>query len=232
MRLLSVRTKLIVALLAAAVPFGSVPCQAEEAWVSLFDGKSLDGWTVRGGFASYKAEDGMIVGTTADGSPNTFLCKGPFGDFVLEFDVLCDPALNSGVQIRSQVRGKTKTPASSLESTGGTVFGYQCEIAACPNAGNFWDESRAGKWWDDFSKKPAAQKAYKGGQWNHFRIVAQGDHMRSWINGVPCGDFHDKTDASGFLGFQVHGIKKGTGPYKVCWKNIKIRELKPGDKVE
>ncbi|MEN6497057.1 MAG: DUF1080 domain-containing protein [Thermoguttaceae bacterium] len=114
MRLHSVRTKTIVALFAAAVALASVPCQAEEQWVALFDGKTLDGWTVRGGFASYKVEDGMIVGTTVDGSPNTFLCKGPFSDFVLEFDVLCDKALNSGVQIRRQVRWKNKKPASSL----------------------------------------------------------------------------------------------------------------------
>ncbi len=232
MKLLFARCHWTAALLAVAFALVTTVCQAEDQWVALFDGKTLDGWTVRGGFAHYKVEDGMIVGTTADGSPNTFLCKGPFADFVLEFDVLCDTPLNSGVQIRSQVRGKTKEPASPLETTGGTVFGYQCEIAACPDAGNFWDEARRNKWLDDFSQKPEARKAYKPGEWNHYRIVAQGDHMRSWINGVPCGDFHDSTDASGFLGFQVHGIKKGTGPYQVRWKNIKIRELKPGDKVE
>lgn len=232
MRLLFVRRQWTAALLAVALALVATVCQAEDQWVALFDGKTLDGWTVRGGFANYKVEDGTIVGTTADGSPNTFLCKGPFADFVLEFDVLCDKPLNSGVQIRSQVRGNTKQPASPLETTGGTVFGYQCEIAACPDAGNFWDESRRSKWLDDFSQKPEARKAYKPDEWNHYRIVAQGDHMRSWINGVPCGDFHDSTDASGFLGFQVHGIKKGTGPYQVRWKNIKIRELKPGDKAE
>lgn len=231
MRLPLVRTHLIAALTVAAL---SIPCQAEEQWVSLFDGKTLDGWTVNGGFATYKVEDGAIVGTTAEGSPNTFLCKGPFGDFALEFDVLCDPPLNSGVQIRSHVYEKDTPQPSNPKHVrkAGTVYGYQCEIAACPNPGNFWDEARGTKWWDDFSKKPEAQKAYKPNEWNHYRIVAQGDHIRSWVNGVLCADFHDSTDASGILGFQVHGIKKGTGPYQVRWKNIKIRELKPGDKVE
>ena len=47
-------------------------------------------------------EDGVIVGTTAEGSPNSFLCtKKEYGDFVLEFETQNDPALNSGVQIRS-----------------------------------------------------------------------------------------------------------------------------------
>ena len=39
--------------------------------------------------------------------------------------------------------------------------------------------------------KPAAKKAFKDGEWNHYRIVAQGDHIRSWVNGVSCADFRD-----------------------------------------
>ena len=34
-----------------------------------------------------------------------------------------------------------------------------------------------------------------------------------------------KTHSKGFIGLQVHGIKKGTGPFEVSWKNIKIKEL-------
>ena len=45
-------------------------------------------------------------GTTAEGSPNTFLCKGDFKDFALELEVKCDPALNSGIQVRSHVYEK------------------------------------------------------------------------------------------------------------------------------
>lgn len=205
-------------------------------WESLFDGKSIDGWKKEGGYATYEAKDGMIVGTTAEGSKNTFLCKGPFSDFVLELDVLCDVELNSGIQIRSHVYEKD-TPQESKPNRireKGEVFGYQCEIAApkTGSSGNFWDEGRRTKWLDDFSAKPEAQKAFKGGEWNHYRIVAQGDRIRSWVNGVPCADFRDDRDASGFIGLQVHGIRKETGPFQVRWKNIKIRELKAGEKVE
>jgi ubiquinone/menaquinone biosynthesis C-methylase UbiE len=198
----------------------------DNQWTPFFDDKTLDGWTVRGGYAKYEADNRMIVGTTVEGSPNSFLCKGPFSDFLLEFDVLCDRKLNSGVQIRSHVyeTGQRK----------GVVYGYQCEIAAdhIKNCGNFWDEARLERWWDDFSHKPEARTAYKADQWNHYRIVAQGDHIRSWVNGIPCADFHDKTDATGFIGLQVHEIEKGTGPYQVRWKNLRIRELKPGEKAE
>src|ERR687887_148750 len=75
---------------------------AGEKWISLFDGNSLAGWSVCNGFAKYRAENGVIVGTTAEGSPNSFLCTGTeYGDFILEFEVKVDPELNSGVQIRS-----------------------------------------------------------------------------------------------------------------------------------
>jgi hypothetical protein len=179
----------------------AVTLAADSPWVELFDGRSLDGWVRHGGTASYQAEDGMLVGTTTEGSPNTFLCKGPFGDFELEFEVLCDQPLNSGVQIRSHVYAKDTPQASKPDRIrkAGEVYGYQCEIVeqARGTAGNFWDEARHTKWWDDFTNKPEAQKAYKDGEWNKYRIVAQGDHIRSWVNGIACADFHDSTDRSG-----------------------------------
>jgi len=205
-------------------------------WISLFDGKTLDGWEIKEGKAAYTVEDGMLVGTTVAGSRNTFLCKGPFSDFILQFDVLCDKALNSGVQIRSHTYEKD-TPLESKKGQirpAGDVYGYQCEIAEAERGvcGNFWDEARRTKWLDDFTNKPEALKAFKNDEWNHYRIVAQGDHIRSWVNGVPCADFHDNLDSSGFIGFQVHSVPATAGPYHVRWKNIRLRELKPGDKVD
>src|SRR6478672_2507737 len=226
------RTWMIAASVLAAIPI--VGFAEDGSWVSLFDSKTLDGWTVKGGRATYKVEDGMIVGTTVERSPNTFLCRGPYSDFVLEFDVLCDKPLNSGVQIRSHTYEQDTAQAKNGKiRPKGDVYGYQCEITKQEEgvAGNFWDEARRTKWLDDFTNKPEAAKAYKNDEWNHYRIAAQGDHIRSWVNGVACADFHDNLDASGFIGLQVHGIKAGTGPCNVRWKNIRIRELKPGEKV-
>lgn len=228
--------KAALILTAMLTPVLTPSAQADEAGIPLFDGRSLDGWTVRGGTAKYRIDDGTIVGQTTAGSPNTFLCKGPFADFVLDFDVRCDKPLNSGVQIRSHVYEQDTPQASDPKRVrpAGTVYGYQCEIAEAESgtAGNFWDEARWTRWHDDFSAKPAAKKAFVNDAWNHYRIVAQGDHIRSWVNGVPCADFHDATDASGFIGLQVHGIKKDSGPFEVRWKNLRIRELKPGEQVE
>lgn len=46
----------------------------EAGWTDLFNGKDLDGWTQRNGTATYTVADGAIVGRTAEGSPNSFLC--------------------------------------------------------------------------------------------------------------------------------------------------------------
>jgi hypothetical protein len=100
--------KKVFALLAVVIwliPAHRTAAGQESGWVSLFDGETLEGWTVHSGFAKYRVEDGAIVGTAVKGSPNSFLCTDrEFGDFILEFEVLLeDPELNSGVQFRSQI---------------------------------------------------------------------------------------------------------------------------------
>lgn len=200
-------------------------------WLSLSGGDSLDGWTQIGGDADYSIKDGVITGKTGPGK-NSFLTKGPFGDFELEFEVKCDPKLNSGVQIRSHLYPKP-TPQESKPDRlreKGEMFGYQCEIRGEANGengctGNFWDEGRRTKWLDDSVDAEAKQAAYKPGQWNRFRIVAKGDRIQSFVNDVPVADFTDDRDDSGLIGLQVHAIKKGTGPFQVSWRKIRLREL-------
>ena len=99
----------IRSIITAAVFFlGVVDCisaaeQQDNGWVPLFDGTTLNGWEQKNGTAHYRIEDGAIVGKTTDGSPNSFLCTTKdYADFELEFEVKCDPRLNSGVQIRSK----------------------------------------------------------------------------------------------------------------------------------
>ena len=75
----------------------------EGGFVKIFNGKDLSGWTVRNGTATYRVEEGAIIGKTTEGSKNTFLCTDKkYGDFELKLQVkLIDDKLNSGVQIRS-----------------------------------------------------------------------------------------------------------------------------------
>jgi hypothetical protein len=148
-------------------------------------------------------------------------------------DVWADRQLNSGIQIRSHVYAKD-TPTPKRPRHKGEVFGYQCEVASSDRctSGNFQDEARGYKWYDDLTKRPGACAAFKDDAWNHYRIVASGDHIRSWVNGIACADFHDSQDASGLIGLQVHTIRFGTGPYQVRFRNIRIRELKRGEAVD
>jgi len=203
---------------------------ADDGWVPLFDGKTLDGWKVNGGTASYKVEDGAIVGTTIEGSPNTFLCKGDYKDFVLELEVRCDTALNSGVQVRSHVYEKDD-PDSKNRQRAGVVYDPQCEIARkeTGTAGRFYDEGRRGQWLAEI--KPEAKDVFRDAGWNRYRIVVQGNRYRSWVNGIHASDFTDGFETHGFIGLQVHGIARGQGPYQVRWRDVRIKELKPGEQV-
>jgi hypothetical protein len=227
------RTHFGRALLLGLLTCAAMPALAadEDGWVALFDGKTLDGWTVRGGTAAYRAEDGNIVGKTVEGSPNTFLCKGDFKDFILEAEVKDDPRLNSGIQVRSHVWTADDQEVKDGKRKAGVVYGPQAEIALQSNgtAGRFYDEGRRGQWIDEI--KPEAKGIFKDDDWNRYRIVVQGNRYRSWVNGVAASDFTDDLDTHGFIGLQVHMIPKGSGPYEVRWRNVRIRELKPGETV-
>ena len=69
----------------AAVAVLAVACLAsakEAGWVSLFNGKDLEGWEQVNGLAKYEVKDGTIMGNSVPNSPNSFLCtKKHYGDF-------------------------------------------------------------------------------------------------------------------------------------------------------
>ncbi|OHB73315.1 MAG: hypothetical protein A2Z25_09780 [Planctomycetes bacterium RBG_16_55_9] len=205
-------------------------------WVNLFNGQSLDGWSIHSGFATYRVEDGMIVGTAVEGSPNTFLCTDKeYGDFILEFEVKCDPSLNSGVQIRSQIakgethfvfRGQDGKPHKQSIPTD-RVYGYQVEIAQSQTGtcGGIYDEARRAFFIAEVRDDPAAKNAFKDNEWNKYRIECRGSSIKTWVNGVLCVELKDSMDAKGIIGLQVHGLGKNFQPYEVRWRNIRIKEL-------
>jgi len=198
---------------------------------ALFDGKSLTGWVQRGGKAEYRVEDGCIVGKAVANTPNSFLCtEKEYGDFVLEVEFKVDPKLNSGVQIRSHFAPEGKTLESAGNKIkggqGGRVFGYQVEIDPLPRAftGGVYDEGRRA-WLQDLKNNEPARKAFRHNEWNKFRIECRGPSIRTWLNGVKAADLKDDVDATGFIGLQVHGVKKEDVGTEVRWRNIRIEEL-------
>ncbi|MFW6103897.1 MAG: 3-keto-disaccharide hydrolase [Bacteroidota bacterium] len=198
----------------------------EDGWKSLFNGKDLDGWVQKNGWATYRVEDGMIIGRTARLSPNSFLCTTEeYGDFELVFEVkLLDNELNSGVQIRS------KTSEAGLFEKSGRVNGPQVEIEASGDdgaeAGYLYAEAAGG--WMTPDDKRVPHKTFKDGEWNKYRVVAKGPRIQVWINGKKISDLVDEdiyeSHPKGFIGLQVHSVGFG-GPYEVAWRNIEIREL-------
>jgi hypothetical protein len=202
---------------------------AEEKWTPLFDGKTLDGWTQRGGMAKYEVKDGEIVGSSVPKTGNSFLCTNKdYGDFILEVEFKVDPKLNSGVQIRSQYLDKAREVeymGKTVKEGANRVFGYQCEIDPSPRAwsGGIYDEGRRG-WLNNLEKNPAAQKAFKQNEWNKFRIECAGDSIKTWINDVPAADLKDGLTPKGFIALQVHGVGDKTEPMEVRWRNIRIQE--------
>ncbi len=209
---------------------------ADEKMTPLFDGKTLDDWVQHGGKAKYEVVDGVIVGTSVPNTPNSFLCtKKHYTDFELHVEFKVDPALNSGIQIRSNVADKptevvTKTSSGKVRKrkiAAGRVHGYQVEIDPSARAwsGGIYDEGRRG-WLNDLSKNKAAQNAFKQNEWNQYRIVCQGDSIKTWINGVPAADLKDDLTSKGFIALQVHGVRNPAQVGKqVSWRNVKIKEL-------
>jgi len=202
--------KRLACILLAGTLAGSA--QAAE-WKDLFNGSDLGGWKQLGGNAKYQVEGNQIVGYTVADSPNSFLTsKELYSDFILEYETFVDPGMNSGVQIRSDVREN------------GVVFGHQIEVDPTPRrfSGGLYDEKRR-KWLYPLTLNEKGRDAFSNGQWNHFRVEAIGNSIQVWVNGIQTVAAVDEMDAEGFFGLQVHSIKDPSWAGRsVRWRNMRI----------
>ena len=190
--------------------------QQESGWQNLFNGKDLTGWKPVAGKATYTVENGVITGYTVANSRNTFLItEKEYGDFILEADIWVeDEEGNAGIQTRSHF----DPTAFNGE---GLVYGRQCEVDPTDRrwTGGIYDEGRR-QWLYPMQLNAAAQNAYKKKVYNHFRVECIGNEMKTWVNGVPTAYVVDTIDAKGFIGLQVHAIKRPEqAGKKVCFKN-------------
>ena len=152
-------------------------------------------------------------------SPNSFFStKKDYADFELEFEVMVDKDLNSGVQIRS---------ASKPDYQKGRVHGYQVEIVVGGFSGGIYDEARRGKFLNADQPTDAIRALVKENEWNKYRVVCQRDRLQTWVNGVKVTDLQDDMTKTGFIGLQVHGVGQKTEPLQVQWRNLRLKELKP-----
>lgn len=184
---------------------------AEEGFVSLFDGKTLNGWEGDARFWSVK--DGVIVGSTdqVKTEHNTFLCTTKkYRDFVLKLEFKLRNH-NSGVQIRSE----------RLDDF--IVKGYQADMAEQRYMGILYEERGRGILAD--VKPEEVAKHVKVGEWNEYTITCQGPRIRLEINGFTTVDYEEKDPVGakeGIIALQLHAGP----PMQVEFRNIRIREMR------
>ena len=238
---MSLRNFFLGSFLAVASPAIAL---AADGWTDLFNGDNLTGWVQRGGKATYKVEDRAIVGISTMNTPTSYLCtEKTYGDFILEYEFKVHPKLNSGVQFRSEwFASKTKINVDGKNKMmpAGQVFGYQAEIDADPDKDRWWsggiyDQSRRGwiypgkKGGNETDFTGTGREIFKKDDWNHVRIEATGDSIKTYLNGVPRADIKDSLSPRGFVALQVHTIGKAKDKdgLQVRWRNLRIREI-PG----
>ncbi len=220
-----------VAGLAAPAPAADEP--DNEGFVSIFDGKSLEGWDGNPKFWSVR--DGAITGQTTPENPtqgNTFIIwrQGEVGDFELRLKFRIVGG-NSGIQYRSQEPQKW------------VIAGYQADFDGDGNwTGTLYEErgrgilARRGQKVEitpEGEKKTIGQttpeaeilKAYKKGEWNDYTIIARGNHLIQKVNGLTTVDVvdnqKDKAATSGLLALQLHAGP----PMTVQFKDIRLKKL-------
>jgi hypothetical protein len=208
-----------------------IAAEKEEGWMCLFNGKDTKNFDNPYEWGKAEVKDGEIHLTT-NKSKWFLTTKKEYSDFVFEAEVkMPEGKANSGFMFRCH-----KKPNK--------VFGYQAEVDPSDRkwSGGLYDEGRR-KWFISPSRDKAKSKeereqsiaefrkragdCFQRDEWNKYRIVCRGDHIQIFVNCVKTTDCHDKEDAKGYIALQHHGEKDKT--YR--FRNIRIMELKEGDKV-
>lgn len=211
---------------------------------SIFDGKTLNGWT--GDARLWSVRDGVIRGETTPekvASGNTFLIweGGDVSDFELRLSFRLSTENNSGIQYRS----RHITEGKKLRNKW-VVRGYQHELRNeedLPNVPGFiYDEGgkrgriilvgQKGAWSGGklvAEKQPLISAAefkelMKVDGWNDVVIIARGNRIQHYLNGRLVMDFTDSEEAalkSGVLALQLHAGK----PMWAEFRDIQIADL-------
>ena len=228
-------SKYVIGLLMVFFSFGLVGWlliskQEKPEEILLFNGENLENW--RGDLRVWSVENGCIVGRNSVDykvEQNTFLIyENEFSDFELSFRYKIIGG-NSGVQYRAMI----------LDDTLFVVGGYQADIEAGTNySGILYEEQGRGimakrgekvtisesgeREVTQFKTQEEIQSRIKQKDWNDYKIVAKGNHLKHYINNIKTVEVTDdeigKQAKSGIIALQVHA-----GPdMTVYYKDIKI----------
>lgn len=205
-------------MLAAASCVQAQANSSEGEWVSLFNGKNLDGWTVKclpqdRDNSFWQVIDGTILCDSVGHKDHDYIwlmTDAEYGDFELRLKIQAyrDSTGNSGVQVRSRYDSSPDAPR------GGWLDGPQVDVhpPGSWRTGLIYDETREERRWLSPSLKdwnikesqgPAEWKfEYTDGQdvWNDLHILCQGTRIKTTLNGLVMTDF----DGSGILNDEAH----------------------------
>ncbi len=201
---------------------------ATGEWRILFDGRSLDQWR---GYRSDRVPAGwQAVGgaLTRVGAAGDLITRDVFGDFELELEWTVAEGGNSGIMYR------VTEESDETYQTGP-------EMQVLDDARHADGSSRLTAAGAVYGLYPAPAGVVKpAGEWNRVRIVARGNHVEHWLNGVEVATYELGSPdwmarvagskfrrwpgygraATGHIALQDHGDR-------VAYRNIRIRTLTP-----
>ncbi len=191
----------------------------EEGFVSLFDGKTLDGWTPqeKEKAGAFKIDEGTIL---CNGAFTHLFYSGPVGEhnfknFELRAEFKMGTSSNSGIFFHTTNPGKAKVEK-----------GYECQI--CGDSFKK-DPKKTGSLYDiqDVKESPA-----KDDEWSSYTIRVEGKHIVLSINGKVTVDYTEPEPANRKKGREGRVISNGTFALqahdpgsKVWFRNIRVKVL-------
>ena len=193
----------------------AVTAPAKKKWISLFDGKTLNGWKVGANAETFKVEDGAIVvnGKVAHLFYDGAAGNHDFKNFELKLDVMTMPGSNSGVYIHTQYQ-ESSWPKK----------GYEVQVN---NSQGDWRRTGGLYAIQDIKEPPA-----KDNEWFTMHIVVKNKNIKISVNDKLLVDYTEPENAvrdkgmegrllsSGTIALQGHDPKS-----KVLYKNIKLKLL-------
>jgi hypothetical protein len=177
------------------VPLGQKP---------LFNGKNLDGWKEFPGKKSKFSVNDKLELNLKDG-PGDLQTTGKYGDFLLTLQCFsrgtAEKALNSGIFFRCREGEYQNGYECQIHNGFGKVKDYVVEEYD-PETHKLVSKKKMPSPATDYGtgaiyrRVPARKAVAKEGEWFTLTVVAHGNHMASWVNGIQVADFTDNRPAS------------------------------------
>jgi hypothetical protein len=240
-----VKLAILTAIVAASVVCGQAG--DPEGFVSIFDGKTLQGWHVSaktGHSAASKhqtggkwfVENGAMLGTQdIPGNGGIIITDEPFGDFEVVLEMNNDFGPDSGLFLRSTEDGKAWQAMIDYHKGGNLMGIYGEGLGGKPSVRNFTFLEKVTEIVTNSAPVPCPVLVeswpmfWRHGQWNELRarIVNNPPSITTWINGVKFMEWTEtelRHPAQGGIALQVHGGGDNTRQF-VRFRNIRVKRL-------